>query len=230
MENKVSVFLPTRKGSERVKNKNTKNFDNVVGGLLRLKLEHLLKAKHIDEIILSTNDEESIKIAEEFFSNQKLQTKKRPAHLAMSNTNLSDLINYVPSVCSHDHILWTHVTSPFMIEEDYDKAIESYFLSLQKGYDSLMTAKVIQNYLWCEEDSDIINRDLAETKRWPRTQDLKKLYEIDNAVFLAGKDIYFDQKDRIGRKPKIYMQSTLRSFDIDWEDDFNLGEKLIKLL
>ena len=49
--NQNIVFLPCRKGSQRVPNKNTRPFAGVDGGLLRIKLEELLKAKLIDKII-----------------------------------------------------------------------------------------------------------------------------------------------------------------------------------
>ena len=47
--NKIAFFLPTRKGSERVKNKNTRPFANIEGGLVENKLRQLLATKFIDE-------------------------------------------------------------------------------------------------------------------------------------------------------------------------------------
>lgn len=51
------VFLPCRKGSQRVPNKNTRSFAGIEGGLLRIKLEQLLACKKIDKIYLSSDDE-----------------------------------------------------------------------------------------------------------------------------------------------------------------------------
>ena len=39
--NKIAFYLPTRKGSERVKNKNTRNFAGIEGGLVENKLNQL---------------------------------------------------------------------------------------------------------------------------------------------------------------------------------------------
>ncbi len=55
----ITVFLPTRKGSQRVKNKNTKPFAEYKGGLLELKLKQL-SLIDVDQVILSTNDEIAI--------------------------------------------------------------------------------------------------------------------------------------------------------------------------
>ena len=42
---KISFFLPTRKGSERVKNKNTRPFAGIKGGLVENKIKQLLSCK-----------------------------------------------------------------------------------------------------------------------------------------------------------------------------------------
>ena len=49
--NKVAFYLPTRKGSERVINKNTRPFAGLEGGLVQNKVKQLLETKLIDEII-----------------------------------------------------------------------------------------------------------------------------------------------------------------------------------
>lgn len=66
--NKIAFYLPTRKGSERVKNKNTRNFAGIEGGLVENKLNQLLATKFIDEIIFSSNDDTCITVAEKYVS------------------------------------------------------------------------------------------------------------------------------------------------------------------
>jgi CMP-N-acetylneuraminic acid synthetase len=217
----ISVFLPTRKGSERVPNKNTKEFALISGGLLRLKLNQLIECKMISEIILSTNDDSSFEVAKSI-KDTKLKIIKRPEALALSTTSLIDLVKYVPSICSYEHILWTHVTSPFVDSHDYDSIIEKYLTSINNGYDSLMSVKPLRNYLWDEQQRDIINRD--GVGKWPRTQDLKIFYEINSAVFLASKEIYKKQTDRIGESPFLLEMDGIKSFDVDWEEDFKVAE------
>lgn len=39
MSEKIAFFLPTRKGSERVKNKNTRPFADIEGGLVENKIK-----------------------------------------------------------------------------------------------------------------------------------------------------------------------------------------------
>ena len=149
MSNKIAFFLPTRSGSQRVVEKNTRNFAETKGGLTKIKLLQLIKTKNVDEIILSTNNDECISIAENLLSSCiKLRIVRRPDKLCMSSTNLQDLIEYVPSITDADHILWGHVTTPFVNESDYDQAIEFYLEQLKKGFDSLIGAQKTQNYIY----------------------------------------------------------------------------------
>jgi CMP-N-acetylneuraminic acid synthetase len=220
----ISVFLPTRKGSERVIGKNTREFATVKGGLLRIKLEQLVNCMNIDEIVLSSNDDESLFLGKEFAEkSKKVKVIERPEHLALSSTSLIDLVKYVPNIVSNEHILWTHVTSPFITSVDYDEIIEAYFSNLLI-HDSLMTVKKIQNFLWDIESNDIINR--VNTEKWPRTQDLKPYYEVDSGVFISSVSNYKSLNDRIGKKPYLFVQEGIKSFDVDWEEDFKLGEIL----
>ncbi|PRX43498.1 acylneuraminate cytidylyltransferase family protein [Salegentibacter salegens] len=218
----ISVFLPTRKGSERVKNKNTRKFSNFDGGLLELKLKQLAKLD-VDEVVLSTNDEESLAVARNFESDfPKLKIEVRPDALALSTTSLSDLIAYVPNIINSEHVLWTHVTSPMVDTEIYSDSIKTYYEGLEKGFDSLMSVTGFQNFLWKKERNDIINR--IGDERWPKTQDLEMLYEINSAVFITPKEIYKKNGDRVGKNPYLFEMNKFTSLDVDWEEDFKIAE------
>ena len=99
MKERIAFFLPTRKGSERVKNKNTKPFAGIEGGLIENKIKQLVETKLLDEIILSTNDETCMAIAEEYAAkDSRVRIIPRPEELCLSSTNLQDLICYVPTI------------------------------------------------------------------------------------------------------------------------------------
>jgi N-acylneuraminate cytidylyltransferase len=217
----VTVFLPTRSGSERVKNKNTRDFAGIKGGLLNLKLNQLMSCRNVSEIVLSTNDELCMEIAYSF-NDVKLKVVERPEHLSLSSTSLIDLVRYVPDICSNSDILWTHVTSPFVKAEDYDNIISKYYHELRNGFDSLMTVHSFRNFLWDKDVNDIINR--VGIEKWPRTQDLKVFHEIDSAVFLTSKAMYRKNIDRIGISPYLYELDKIKGLDIDWPEDFRLAE------
>jgi N-acylneuraminate cytidylyltransferase len=221
----LCVFLPVRKGCTRIPNKNTRPFAGFNNGLLELKLNQLVFFDEADEIIVSTNDPKCIEIAESFQkTTSKIIIDLRTDHLCSDTTKLSELLYYVPKITECSYILWTHVTSPFIDSVDYSNAIKQYQAELKNGYDSLMSVLPMKTFLWSDEQKDIINRKKSE--KWPRTQDLSELYEVDSGIFLTSREIFLSQQDRIGKNPFLFINNKLKSFDIDWEIDFLIAEAI----
>lgn len=222
MKERVAFFLPTRKGSERVKNKNTKPFAGIKGGLMENKIKQLVETELLDEIILSTNDETCMAIAKKYATkDSRVRIIPRPEELCLSSTNLQDLICYVPTITEAEHILWGHVTTPLCGAEQYDAGIKLYLEKLNEGYDSLVGVTELKNFLLNKEGKLINN---TTNVPWPRTQDLDALYPINHTIFLANREVYIGQKNRIGKKPILYVMDEFHSFDIDWPDDFIIAE------
>jgi len=218
----ISLFIPVRKGSERIPNKNTRNFGGIKGGLLEFKLKNLIGFENVDEIVISSNDEKCLEIAASYTTRiSNLKLIERPDDLGDSQTKLSDLIRYAGEICGGDHVLWTHVTAPFFTAENYREAIKKYTEVKLKGFDSLITGNEFQEYLMNPDTGKLINNHSPE--QWPRTQDLQKLFQINNAVFLAERVKYKEGK-RTGDKPFYMPVSKLASLDVDWEEDFKIAE------
>jgi CMP-N-acetylneuraminic acid synthetase len=218
----ISVFLPCRAGSERISNKNIKSFAGISNGLLEIKLQQLLKISRITEIVLSTNDKLIIEYVE-LLNNSKILLDVRPEHLCSSATSTDELIQYVPTIMKNaEHIMWTHVTSPMCNEMDYDKAINQYFSVLEQGYDSLMSVTSLRKFLFYK-NGEAVNFD-RNIELWPRTQTLSPVYEANSAFFINSLNNYLLYKDRIGKNPFFYELDSIKSFDIDWEEDFKIAE------
>jgi CMP-N-acetylneuraminic acid synthetase len=207
-----------------VPRKNIKPFADHEYGLMQIKLAQLNKCSSIDEIVLSTNDEEILDYAYSL-DMSRLRVHIREERLSSSSTSTDDLVGLAHDLAAHDHILWTHVTSPFFTSKNYDEAITVYFANLAKGYDSLMTVKEMQGFFW--DDGGPVNYD-RKLEKWPRTQTVSPLYEVDSAVFLNSRNNYSSLKDRIGLKPKLFASPGMASFDIDLPEEFLLGELLLK--
>lgn len=221
MNKSVTAFLPCRAGSERIPNKNTKPFTEDGRSLLEIKLSQLELCELVSSIVLSTNDQKVLDLVSTLDS-KKILIDIRPEHLASSSTSTDELINYVPGVIEGDHILWTHVTSPFIETSDYDAIIYKYFENIAE-YDSLMTAKKVQGFIWDENNALNYDRNI---EKWPRTQTLPIWYELDSGAFISSRKNYLELSDRIGRKPLIHELEPIKSIDIDWPDDFELAQKV----
>ena len=222
---KINVFLPCKKISTRVRNKNKRPFANIRFGLVKIKLDQLIRAKLINKIYLSTNDNKIISFV------KKLQNKKIIIHsrkdysLSRSSTMTQKLINHAIKVVPDGHILWTHVTSPFVSSSIYDEVIKKYKYCLRKRYDSLMSITKIKGFIW--DDKKSINYNYDKIK-WPRTQDIKPLNKINSAIFINSRENYIKYKNRLGKKPFMFELKRYYGLDIDDVEDFYLAEFLFK--
>ena len=224
MTEKVSCFLPCRAGSQRVARKNIKPFAGYEHGLIQIKLRQLLASELIDEVVLSTNDADILAYAESL-QDSRLRLHHRVDALACSVTSTDQLVAHALELIPEGHILWTHVTSPFITEKHYDQVVRVYLDQLHRSYDSLMTTTVIHGFLWQDEHPMNYDRSI---EKWPRTQTLKPVHEINSGIFLASASIYRDLDDRIGQRPYLYELDKFTSFDIDWPEDFVIAECLVE--
>lgn len=218
----VTAFLPCRQGSQRVPQKNIRPFAGFDFGLIQIKLKQLIEATKVNKIVLSTNDNQILDYAAGIESN-KIIVHKRAEILSTSEASTDELVAHALDLIPQGHILWTHVTSPFVDANVYDRIIEKYRKVLLEDYDSLMTTNMVHGFLWNENGP--INYDRTHEK-WPRTQTIEPLHEINSAVFLSSSENYKIFNDRIGRKPFFYVLDRVQSFDIDWEDDFKIAEMI----
>ena len=229
MKSKITAFLPCRKGSQRIPNKNLRPFAQYEFGLLQIKIKQLARCALIKEIIVSTNDDNvkaAVLIFKDEFEGVNINIDDRPEYLGTSDTSTDEVIAYVSEKFDFEHLLWTHVTSPFVDAEDYVKCIECYFNALGHGYDSLMTVQTIKGFIWNHVQP--INYDKFSEK-WPRTQTLSPLFEVDSAAFIASKAVYKIHNDRIGLKPFLLDLQKEVNIDIDWPQQFDLAECIFKI-
>ncbi len=220
----VHVFLPCRKGSERVPRKNIMPFGGHEHGLISIKLAQLLACPSIDEVVLSTNDPDILDFASTI-RDGRLRLHQRDESLSLSSTSTDELVHHAVSLIPQGDILWTHVTSPFVNADIYQQVLARYHQVLAEGFDSLMTTSKIHGFLW--NDQGPLNYDRSQEK-WPRTQTIAAVHEINSAVFLANADIYRSEADRIGRRPYFYPLDKIVSFDIDWPEDFALAQAIVR--
>ena len=215
----INVFLPCRSSSVRIKNKNIRKFSDKKFGLFQLKIKKLNLIKKKKKKIFSKND---IKILN-FLKKKKYKNviiDKRPNYLCRSSTSTDQLIKYVPNIIKSGHVLWTHVTSPFFNDNDYYKAINLYKKNIKK-YDSLMGVSKIQDFIYDEKKPINFNK---KKEKWPPTQSLKKLFIINNSIFITSIKNYIKYNDRIGKKPLMMQINKIKSFDVDWQEDFIIAK------
>lgn len=117
---KVLAIIPARGGSKRVPKKNLREFRGKT--LIEWAYEQAYSSKYIDKIILSTEDHEIQKKAQE--KGMHL-VAKRPVSLAQDDTSSEDVIRFVINTVSpHEWVVLLQPTSPLRTAEDIDLCIE----------------------------------------------------------------------------------------------------------
>lgn len=223
---KINVFLPCKKSSTRIKNKNIRRFANINFGLLEIKLGQLLRAKLINKIYLSTNDKKIIKFCKNLNNKRIIIHERMDKTLSLDQTSNYQLVNHAIDIMPNDHILWTHVTSPFVNEKIYDEIIRKYMSVLNSNKaDSLMTITKYYGFFWMKNKP--INYNFSKLK-WPRTQDTQPIYHINSAVFINSKKNYLKFNNRVGKKVFLYNLKKFEGLDIDESEDFYFAEYVFR--
>lgn len=218
MTQKIIALLPMKGHSERVKNKNMRDF----GGspLYHAVLSTLLKCKNIEKVVINTDSE---KIKEDALKNfDRVQIIDRPAEIQGDFVAMNDIIAYDLAHTDGTYYMQTHSTNPLVSAETIDKAIEFFFDNLNT-YDSVFSVTRLQTRLYWK-DGKAINHNPAELIR---TQDLPPVYEENSNFFIFSKESFKNAGNkRIGLKPAMFEQNKLEAVDIDDPEDFELAEIL----
>ncbi|GAA4915356.1 cytidylyltransferase domain-containing protein [Nesterenkonia rhizosphaerae] len=218
----ITVVIPARAGSERVKNKNTRRFASYEGGLLELKLKQLTRTSQIDRIIVSSNDPVVLEYTSRFAQEQgdsRIEALERPDELGRSSTPMSVFIQYVAGLQESGTMMMTHVTHPFIGSQHFTELVRAWRQAASAGHDSLLTVTKLQTFLW--DENGPYNYDPSD-ERWPRSQDIKPLFEINHGAYLIPFRVMRETGDRVGNHPKMYELPENVVLDIDWEDQFTL--------
>ncbi len=212
---KITAIVPIKLNSERVKNKNIREFTNGKP-LCYYILDTLKKVKKIDEIYVYCSNEEIKK-----YIPDGVKFLKRNSNLDQNTTKINEVLTAFANDVDSDIYLLTHATAPFIKPETIEKGID---IILDGEYDSVFTVQKIQNFLW--KDFKPLNYDLDNI---PRTQDIEPIYEETSGLYIFKKSEILDNNRRIGSNPYMLEVSKIEAIDIDEEEDFVIADAIYNL-
>lgn len=217
----LSAFIGVRSGSTRAPRKNVRPFDPDGSSLLLRKLNQLYLVDEISEIIVSTNCPDCAEQATNMAAlDGRIRLDIRDESLCQSSTKVEDLTKYIAKIVASENVIWLHVTSPYIDSSAIKQGIQLYFSSPE--IDSVFTANKIQNFIW-DPISRLVVNNLDRSNKWPNTQDLSTLYEINHGFYIARRSL-LHEGDRIGLNPAIYHCHGPECIDVDWEADFEFAQ------
>ena len=209
----VVAVVPVREGSSRIKDKNFVPF----GGsptLVHRKIAQLKDAGCFDHIYLSSNSDRVKEIAREC----GVEFLFRDPTMCSSAPRWDEVVVHILNTVPGDpHVLWAMVTSPLFVR--YRDAVETYRAQLGT-HDSLVSVKPLREYLVDEAGRPLF----YSFGLWhPYSNELKTLYAINDAVFLARKSDQLLWRYWIGRRPYLLSCNPLESIDINFPEDLELA-------
>ena len=220
LKNKTFLaIIPARGGSKRLPRKNILNLCGKP--LISWSIEAGLKSKYIDKVVVSSDDTEILNISNEL----KVQVIKRPDELASDTSTSFDAVKHaIDNLESYEYILLLQPTSPLRNENHIDKAIE---ILEEKNADAVVSVCEMNHNLLLSntlDDSLSMEGFISDNLLNNRSQDLKKHYRLNGAIYLCKTDKLLKEKSFFLKKNIFaYVMNSNNSIDIDRKEDFELA-------
>ena len=211
---KLTAIIPVRAGSQRVKNKNLKPFAGTT--LLEIKIETLKKVQGIDEIIVSSDSDEMLTIAEK----HNVSTHKRDEHFASNIVNNSDFMQNLSTIVSEGCIMYAPCTSPLLSSETITEIVKKFE---DNGSKNVVTVTPQKHHMWL--DGRPLNYNPSES---PNSQDLPDIYSVNYGCCILSKEDLYKSKNVVTDEPTFHITDEIESIDIDTEFDFMTAEFVYK--
>jgi len=222
-DKKVLAIIPARGGSKGLPRKNIRPLHGLP--LVVWTIREAKKSKYIDRLILSSEDEEIISIAEEYGCEVPFV---RPQELAEDETTGMDVIFHaMEQVPGYDLIVLLQPTSPLRTVADIDVCIK---ICHHRNAPACVTVtKVEKHPLWMYylRDDDTLTPVITDKNMPQRRQDLPSAFVLNGAVYVGEREFLLRNKSYFYHETIAHIMPRERSVDIDSNLDFNLAETLI---
>lgn len=209
----TKAIIPAKGYSERCPNKNIRDFNG--SSLLKICIDKL-KDLPIDEIIVSSDSEEILTLAEK----NGATPQERPEEYANSDTQPNDLSRYLAEVNEADRIFYVHCTNPFIKKETMALPLQ---VRNWKDHDSINSAYKVKKHIW-HDRNPLYDRDNR-----PNTQGINDIIALEYSFNLISREKMLEYSDFIGKNPAFILLDEREVFDIDTEFDWKIAENMVKL-
>ncbi len=216
------AIIPARGGSKTVPRKNIRKFAGKP--LIVWTIRAALKSRFIDRLVLSSEDDEIIKIAQKHGCEVPF---KRPAALSEDDTPGIDPVLFTVQTLheKYDYVCLLQPTSPLRQTEDIDGCIEKC-VSLNAPSCVTVTQAEKHPYWMYEMDANERLLPLFPEKEILRRQELNMLYFLNGAVYVIRTDVLLHSKKFVDHHTLGYVMRPENSVDIDTEMDFQIAENI----
>ncbi|MFC2059498.1 cytidylyltransferase domain-containing protein [Chloroflexota bacterium] len=237
VESKVLVVIPARGGSVRVPKKNIKILNG--NPLIAYAIEAAKNSKTVDRIVVSTDDDEIRDTAIKFGAEVPFT---RPAHLS-EDVPTEDVVIHAINWLSENEKYYPGIVvcleppKPFRKAEHIDRCVHS--ILADETIDSAITVNNIRGnrpewMLYVDEDNLIkpytsyFKKQGEALMRFPASQEFERLYQSNGIVFACRVGTLKRYGSLVGQKCAAVEINYSEMFDLDYPEDFQLCEILMK--
>lgn len=217
--NVISV-IPARGGSKGIPRKNLRPLAGKP--MIYYAIEACRKSKGLDQIIVTTDDQEIALFAERFGA----RVIMRPENLADDATTLDPVIKHaVEEVealdgCRFDLVITVQPTSPLIRSTDIERCLDLFHHN--QGIESVLSVTDDRHLCWTIENGKPVKSYRERVNR----QRLPENYRETGAVIACRRE-QLSSGSRIGKEVALLEIPQDRSFDIDTVSDFYLCESIL---
>ena len=180
----------------------------------------------IDHLVLSSDDEEIIKVARVWGCDVPF---RRPTELASDSASSMDVVLHaLKALPGYEYLVLLQPTSPLRTGGDIDAA---FHLMLEQGASSCVSVcEADQSPYWMYQlDQDKrLSSLLSALPGATRRQDLPPVYVLNGAIYIAKVAQLIDSHTFINDHTVAYVMPRERSLDIDTAEDFEIFRRKVE--
>ena len=214
----VLAIIPARGGSKGVERKNIREVSGKP--LIAWTIEEAKKSKHIDRLILSSEDSEIIMVAKSLGCEAPFV---RPAELAQDETpGIDPVLHAMSKFPNYEIVVLLQPTTPLRSILDIDGCIEHCLAKNANACVSVTQVEENPYWMYTLSDDGEMHRLIQTDKIFNRRQDLPIVYIPNGAVYVAYRDWLLLHRTFLTEQTFGFVMPQERSLDIDTEQDIQL--------
>jgi CMP-N,N'-diacetyllegionaminic acid synthase len=222
---RVLGIIPARGGSKGVPRKNLREVRGKP--LVVWAIEEGHKSEYIDRLVLSSEDEEIIRVARAHKCDVPF---RRPADLSQDSTpGIEPVLHALRELPGYDYVLLLQPTSPLRTFEDIDACIA---MCAHTGSPACVSVTKCQQHpflMYRMDAASCISALLPEAAGFCRRQDYPDVFLLNGAVYVAETNWLVENKSFVKKRTVGYEMPPERSVDVDSEADLRALSALIQV-
>lgn len=223
LNKKIMAIIPARGGSKGIKRK---NLYNICGHpLIYWTLKETMKIKFIDNIILTSDNNEIL----EYSKSLKCCTSlKRSKKLSEDDSKTSDvIIDVLEKFPGYDYFILLQPTSPLRTASDINNAFIKMVEEKSKCCISIYKTNLKANWLLKLKNDKKLKPLISKNELIKRRQDIDDTFLPNGAIYISEVKSFLNKKTFFSSNTSAYVMPKKFSIDIDNMYQMKKCEKIL---